>query len=178
MRGILRTPHWVLFTLALCTFLNFSGYVDEVVKIFASGVVMLWTFAVGYYGEQKRRLMGLQRRSLALFQFNSFYTIAFSTAAVFAEGLVVDGAVRPGYEVLSVFFLVGLIYLVFAAIHVVVFSARTIAEVEQEGPVAFSGYFGKLLMLLFFAIGVWMLQPVVKRYLIEEYDEVNPFESI
>lgn len=178
MRGILRTPHWVLFTMSLCTFLNFPGYVDEGVKIFASGVIVLWTYAVGFYGERKRRLIGLQPWNLALFQFNSFYTLVFTTAAMFAEPFLVEGSTPAGYEVVFMVFAIGIIYLVFAAIHVVVFAARTIAEVEYAGPVTFSGYFSKLLMLLFFAIGVWMIQPIVKRHLVDEYDEVNPFDSI
>ena len=177
MRNILRLDHWILFILALASFLNFSGYVDEIIKVIASSVLILWTFSVGYYGEQKRRLMGLPPKKLAFFQFNSFFTL------IFGHVIFMDQQVRASDSAAYIQFVlliggIAVLYFLFAAIHMVVFAARTFAEVEEERPVAFSGYFSRILMMIFFAIGVWMLQPRVKRYLIEEYDEVNPFESI
>lgn len=179
MRGILRTPHWVLFTLAIASVLTLPAVLNEVVKVFASSVTFLWIFSVGYYGEQKRRLMKLEPKPLAFFQFNSFYVLIFGNLLILLERMLTDNAETPaGMEMLFLFIGLGSLYFFFALVYMIIFSARTIAEVEHGAPLTFSGYATRFLMLLFFAIGVWMIQPIVKRYLVEEYDDVNPFESI
>jgi hypothetical protein len=179
MRKILFLKAWQLFVIVLVTYLPLPSPIGEIVGLSAAVTITLWQYSVGYYGEQKLRLMGIAPKNLLLFQVNCIYIIAVVILSVVAlVFLQSDSQSVTQFESWMIILIVLFLYLVFAAIQVLIFTSQTLAELEIGKPASFREFRLNLLLFVIFVVGVWILTPKVRRYLVEEYNDVNPFESI
>lgn len=74
---------------------------------------------------------------------------------------------------ISVMMLLGLIMFGFS-IYIYVFTARTFKTCELQQKVTFGDYVGEFFLLMFWFIGIWIIQPKVNRFMEEDWnDEVT-----
>ena len=121
--------------------------------------------------------MGIAPKNLLFYQVNNLYLAAmvFFLFTVFIYWGP-ENINRAGIWIALVVIL--LLYAIFAAFQILFFTSQTLAELETGKPASFKDYRLNLLLFIVFIVGAWILVPKVRKYLVEEYDEVNPFESI
>jgi hypothetical protein len=179
MKKILTLKHWQLFLVSITGYLILPSPFEEITGLISLGVLTVWEYSIGYYGEQRLRLMGLPRKNLSLYQVNTLFLLVVGTCVIFLSSYMENNFQGINYpEEWVITFVMLAIYLIYAAIQILVFNARTITELESREPAGFNDFFSNLLLFLFFPIGVWFLVPKVKKQLVDEYDEANLFESI
>ena len=71
-----------------------------------------------------------------------------------------------------------ILYAIFAVFQVIIFASQTLAELEIGKPAGIRQFGLNLVLFVVFIVGLWLLAPKVRKYLVDEYHEVNPFESI
>ena len=59
------------------------------------------------------------------------------------------------------------LYMFFALFQTIVFACKTLTSIELKKEVKFSDYLVNLILILFFIIGVWVLQPKITKLIVE-----------
>jgi len=86
---------------------------------------------------------------------------------VFAYTIIIVAGVGKSYlAFLPLFQLVAL----FCVFYIFYFNAKSLKAVELQRPVTFGDYIGEFFLLLFFPIGVWIIQPRINK-IFEEKEE-------
>jgi hypothetical protein len=105
--------------------------------------------------------------ALALFWF-------FSIIGIFPYGSIHTGENIPpliGFLPL-IFFPIHFFYL-FCTIYSMYFTARTIKTAELQKAVRFDEYIGEFFLIMFFPIGVWILQPRINKIIADDINNLN-----
>lgn len=86
--------------------------------------------------------------------------LLFSNATQFPNALVAEDNQVPG-----AFFLIVPIHLfsMFCMFYCLYFNSKALRAAELQRPVVFSDYAGEFLLLWFFPIGIWVIQPRINR---------------
>ncbi len=173
MKILLYLKHWQLFALLLFipmiikAGLSVAGIPQPIVAAVSAPLLVLtfgiWLFTIGT--QLHRKLPEPLRESLTLFYISLFLSLAYiALFLLMAAGLVPGLTLINDPSPLSIFvFLVlhlsamaGMLYC-FAQI------AKFIRAIELQRPVVFRDYASEFIMIWFFPIGIWLLQPRINK---------------
>jgi len=135
-----------------------------IVMLAMAGTLLGWFYAVGT-GLQKRLPEEL-RQSTGFFKVAIFVPALYIAAILGFMAVVMNGNIDttfPGSNFLVLIILVVHLFSMFCMFYILNFVAKTIKTAELQRRVTFSDYVGEGLMIWFFPIGVWMIQPTVNR---------------
>lgn len=165
MKRLLSYRHWQLFLLIfICGAWTSPSPLKEIINGIAVVTFTLWLYAIGVYGHERLTALGLKPMNLRLFKFNTilvgcFLVLGLAWSAT--EGPVDYHSETIGAgDILAT--LLG-VYLVFAMVQTVVFACKLLAKLELGREVTLGDYINNLLLIFFFFIGIWWLQPKVNR---------------
>jgi hypothetical protein len=167
MRKFLTLKHWHLFLLiVICGAWTSPSPLKEIINSIAVLTFSLWIYAIGVYGQEKIAQLGLSPMNVKLFKINAFIMGLF-----FIIGLFFFSETEPTTSDTFELEDIPVLYLFFAIFQTIIFACKTLSKVELRKEVSFGDYFPNLLLLFFFFIGVWFLQPKVNRF-ITNHEEV------
>jgi hypothetical protein len=166
MKKLLFYKHWQLFLLIfICGAWISPSPVQEIINGVSVVTFTLWIYAIGVYGQERIAELGLKSMNLKLFKVNviivgTFFLVGLVYSAIKGE---VNQATTSTLESKSIPYIASGLYLTFAMIQTIIFACKTIAKLEYKREVSFGDYFNKLLLMFFFFVGIWFLQPKVNR---------------
>jgi hypothetical protein len=175
MKKILTFKHWQLFLLIfICGAWTSPGPLVEIVKSIAVVTFTLWIYAIGVYGQKRIAALGLKPMNLKLFKINtvivsSFFLIGLAYLAIYGE---VNHTRTNTFELKDIVYIPCQLYFAFAMVQPILFICKMIAKIEYKREVTFFDCINNFLLLFFFFIGVWFLQPKVNN-LIARKEDVN-----
>lgn len=159
MKKLLTLKHWQLFMLlaALGLWSKDIGFLNTL-SFLALITFILWVFAIGYYGQELIKRLGLKDMNVSLFKAN----IAFIISVVILNKLYpflsssVSDVLNYALPILTILgFLAGA--------HVFLFASKTLTKAEYQREVVFDDYFTNFLYMAGFIIGIWFIQPKINR---------------
>jgi len=172
MRKFLTLKHWHLFLLIfICGAWISPSPLKEIINTIAVVTFTLWIYAIGVYGQEKIAQLGLRPMNVKLFKINVLIVGVF-----FLIGLFFFNNSDPStgtIELKDIPLILGGLYLFFAIFQTIIFACKIIAKIELRKEVSFGDYFPNLLLLFFFFIGVWILQPKVNKFFTTTEDVVQ-----
>jgi hypothetical protein len=175
MKKLLTFRHWQLFLLiGICGAWTSPGPLVEIVKSVAVVTFTLWIYAIGFYGQERIAALGLKPMNLKLFKANtvivgSFFLIMLAFFAIHGD---VDPVRSNTFELKDIICIPFELYFVFAMGQPVFFACKTITKIEYKREVSFFDCVNNFLLMFFFFIGIWFLQPKVNK-LIARKEEVS-----
>lgn len=89
---------------------------------------------------------------------------AYIAIIIYSDG---SGMTFTGFAAIPMF------YVLYAVIYVFLFPARVLKSVEIRNKASFSEYIGYVLMMVFWPIGIWFLQPRINKIVEAEPSEEN-----
>lgn len=125
-----------------------------------------WLGAIGMFLNRRNRPS--KSGPARFFQFALGYTALYLVALdVFVSGtspLVRVSGAEPmsTFRTLNFYFTLPLVAIL-CALYAFYFAAKNLAMAEKSGPVKFRDYAGPLLLIWFFPLGVWFVQPGINR---------------
>lgn len=155
----LSAKHWQIFLILLIgSFLiNFTIEFDLTLTVLLRAVGILiyysWYLFIGHglfeYLPKKIEL------NYNLFVTNFFvWMAAYVAIIIYSDG---SGMTFTGLAAIPMF------YVLYAIVHVFLFPARVLKSVEIKHKASFSQYIFHVLMMIFWPIGVWFLQPRINK---------------
>ena len=163
MSRLLIFKHWHLFLLIfICGAWTSPSPLKEIINSIAVVTFSLWVYAIGVYGQERIAELGLKSMNVKLFKINVLIVSAFILAGLFYISNF-ETTQSDNYELADVPFSIAGLYLTFAIPQTIIFVAKTIAKIELRKEVTFGDYVSNLLLIFFFFIGVWILQPKVNK---------------
>jgi hypothetical protein len=171
MKKLLSFKHWQLFLLIfICGAWTSPSPLKEIINGVAVVTFTLWIYAIGVYGQDRIVELGLKPMNLKLFKTNvvivgAFFFVGLLFSAIQGE---VSQTTSDTFELKDILYSIGGLYLVFALVQTIVFVCKTIAKLEFRREVSFGDYFNNLLLMFFFFVGIWFLQPKINRLIAAE----------
>jgi len=173
MKKLLSFKHWQLFLLIfICGAWTSPSPLKEIINSVAVVTFTLWIYAIGVYGQDRISELGLKTMNVKLFKANviiigSLFLIALVYSAAQPEANEVNNVTNT-LEPTDIIYIAAGLYLFFAMVQTIVFACKTIAKLELRREVSFGDYFNNLLLMFFFFVGIWFLQPKVNRLIATE----------
>lgn len=171
MKKLLSFKHWQLFLLIfICGAWTSPSPLKEIINGIAVVTFTLWIYAIGVYGQDRIAELGLKPMNIKFFKINviavgAFFIIGLALSAILGE---VNQTNTETFDFKEVLYTIGGLYLAFAMVQTIVFACKTIAKLEFRREVSFGDYFNNLLLMFFFFVGIWFLQPKITRLLATE----------
>lgn len=177
MKKLLSFKHWQLFLLIfICGAWTSPSPLKEIINTVAVVTFTFWIYAIGTYGQDRIAELGLKTMNVKLFKTNVIILgILFLIILIYSATLpevAETNNVTNTFEAKDILNIIGGLYFVFAVFQTIIFACKTIAKIELRREVAFGDYFTNLLLMFFFFIGVWILQPKINRLIATEEQEV------
>ncbi len=157
MRAFLTLPVWVIFLVSVLgvflSQLSESTLINQLLVIGGLGMYLLYPFSVAIYLQDylpKKIVL-----NVGLFMFNVFFFIGLR---IFSSIILEGGQWKAtGFSAIPFF------YAFYAMLHVLAFPAKTIKTIELGKKASLGDYLGDFFLILFLPIGIWFLQPRVKK---------------
>ncbi|TDW99379.1 hypothetical protein [Dinghuibacter silviterrae] len=185
MSFFLRAKHWQIFVLVVGpAFISFAILVAAMIifkrfellpwfflpMVLVNIVQYCWFFIVG--NKLYRNLPGKVRLSRGLFGFCAIYPCLYVLffaavwAPLFFRGMLIsNGDTNPlAFLVIFPFHFLAAICTLF----VFYFAAKALRSVELQKPARSSDYIGDFFLMVFFIVGVWVLQPRINKIFDEQ----------
>lgn len=128
-----------------------------------------WTWAAGNILND--RLPEELKLNTVFFKVCFFYPIVYFLLII----ILVLTVIYPGME-FSPFIFLGLapfhLFAIFCSFYCYYFVARVIKTNELDRPATASDYIGEIVMIWFFFIGIWFLQPKINKMINDSHDEI------
>ena len=180
MRTFLTMKHWQLFLLLIGVpligeiimiaaaienrgLLYFLVYLPILVVI-SLGLFFAWFYSLGT--NLFKKLPASAGMSLTRFKLFFFVPLVYIGAiGVLMPLLILTGSsdsIHPGPGVFLLIFPIH-IFSMFCIFYCLYFISKALKAVEIQRPVVFSDYAGEFLLLWFFPIGIWIIQPRINR---------------
>src|SRR5882724_8232672 len=159
MKWMRKLKHWQVFLILLtATFIN-SFKVEEnqvftsILSLIGGLIYFSWWLAVGR-GLFQRLPTGINL-NYNFFIVNAFvWLIAYATVMLLSDG---QGMTFSGLEAIPGF------YVFFAFLHFLMFPVRVLKSIENKKKASIRECIGDFLLLVFFPIGTWFLQPRINK---------------
>ena len=156
MNKILFIKHWQLFLLVVLTgFWVSPSPLKEIINMISIITFTIWAYAIVVQGQEKLQKFGYCK-NLIFFKSNIVLIATTMTVSLFISDELES-------TIMVIFLILFSIYLLFAIFYCIYLVAKTIKSVEMNKKAGFKDYNGYLLLIFFFFIGVWVLQPKVNR---------------
>ena len=173
MRKLLTLKHWHLFLLVfICGAWTSPSPLKEIINSIATVTFSLWIYAISIFGQERIAELGLKPMNVTLFKINCVIVAAFLLFAFIASPNF-EPTRSETVEAKDIPLILGALYLFFAIFQVLFFACKTIAKIELRREVAFGDYFTNVILMCFFFIGVWILQPKINRLFTSNEDVVQ-----
>lgn len=163
MKKLLTLKHWHLFLfIFICGAWISPSPLKEIMNTIAVVTFTLWIYAIGVYGQERIAELELSPMNVELFKINVLVVGVFFLIGLF----FFNSELRTSdtIELKDILLMLSGLYLFFAIFQTIIFACKTIAKIELRKEVSFSDYFTNLLLMFFFFIGVWILQPKVNKF--------------
>jgi hypothetical protein len=171
MKKLLSFKHWQLFLLIfICGAWTSPSPLKEIINGVAVVTFTLWIYAVGVYAQDRIAELGLKPMNLKLFKANVIIVSAVLFIALLFSAIQgeVQQTASDTFDVKDILYTIGGLYFAFAMVQTVIFACKTIAKIEYRREVAFGDYFNNLLLMFFFFVGIWFLQPKINKLIAPE----------
>jgi hypothetical protein len=177
MKKLLSFKHWQLFLLIfICGAWTSPSPLKEIINSVAVVKFTLWIYAIGVYGQDRIAELGLKTMNVKLYKTNVIVlAILFLVILIYSvtqPEVAEANNVTNTFEAKDIVNIIGGLYFVFAVFQTIIFACKTIAKIELRREVAFGDYFTNLILMFFFFVGIWILQPKINRLIatIEEQE--------
>jgi hypothetical protein len=183
MKILLRLKHWQLFILLIAMpivmdliFIGTNIFSNNdpsplatillIVIIFSLCLFFAWFYALGTNLHKKLP----ESAEMNLTKFKIFLLVPFvfilliCLFMVFMVNNSITGEEPPtiGLWILAILIPIDL-FSIFCIFYCLYFNAKALKAVEMQRPVEFSDYVGEFFSLLFFPIGIWIIQPKINK---------------
>lgn len=173
MNLFLKIPHWGLFLLLLVLlvlgfpFVLFGPFLGVRVLIslvyfeflfLPSAIVIGWFFSMGKMLYNLHDSAGREKTSYKLFRFNILFIFSYLVLFYVSAFVIMDENLLHSPIILPLH-----LYAVYALFYGGYFVSRNLATAENKGS-GIGDYIGYLLLLVFFPIGMWVIQPKINRF--------------
>jgi nitrate reductase gamma subunit len=163
MRKFLTLKHWHLFLLIfICGAWISPSPLREIINTIAVVTFTLWIYAIGVYGQERIVELGLNPMNVKLFKINLLVVGVFFLIRFFLFNS--EPTTSETIELKDITLILGGLYSFFAVLQIIIFACKTIAKIELRKEVSFGDYFTNFLLIFFFPIGIWILQPKVNKF--------------
>ncbi|WP_179321168.1 hypothetical protein [Winogradskyella helgolandensis] len=168
MKKILKFKHWQLFILIVLTAAWSSpSPLQEIIRFIGLITFLIWTYAIGIYGQEKLEYLKLPTLDTKLFKINIIlFPILLIVSFLLSPEQTVENT-QPEFNTQTILLMPITLYMFFAFFQTIVFSCKTLAIIELKRAVKFSDYLVNLILTLFLIIGVWILQPKITKLIAE-----------
>ncbi|NRR93560.1 hypothetical protein HSX10_18460 [Winogradskyella undariae] len=168
MKKILKFKHWQLFILIVLTAAWSSpSPLQEIIRFIGLITFLIWTYAIGIYGQEKLEYLKLPTLDTKLFKINIIlFPILLIVSFLLSPEQTVENT-QPEFNTQTILLMPITLYMFFAFFQTIVFSCKTLAIIELKREVKFSDYLVNLILTLFLIIGVWILQPKITKLIAE-----------
>ncbi|AHM59328.1 hypothetical protein D770_05305 [Flammeovirgaceae bacterium 311] len=163
MKFILTAKHWQLFLILLFgMFLNNftvegAPLVNTMLTVLGFLIIYTWPLVLGI--ELHRYLPERIEISSTLFLINGMISLcAYCIIIIISDG---QGMTFTGWSALPAF------YGFYAFLHLLAFPAKVLKSIEHGKKASFPDYLGYFIMILFWPIGIWFIQPRINKTVIE-----------
>jgi hypothetical protein len=178
MKKLLYFKSWQLFILIfICGAWVSPSPLKEFINSVGVVTFALWIYAIGVYGQYRIAELGLKMMNVKLFKANVIFVAAFWLIVLiyYTTHAPINEVKKPTdtFQPIYIIFRVAFLYLIFAVFQTIIFACKTIAKIELRREVSFGDYFTNLLLMAFFFIGIWILQPKISRLIGMEKQEVS-----
>ena len=150
---------------------------NEFVEVLAWLTFLLWNFSVVIYGEEKMRDLGLKPVGTKFFRALWWFALIWMLCWIFTNLTIpVFLATAPVAKRIEIVLTAGSLLWSLSILFIIGFTTRTLCVTEFRRKVGVKDCFSTFCEILFFPIGIWFLQPRVRKLLAEEHAflEVNP----
>ena len=171
MKKLLSFKHWQLFLLIfICGAWISPSPFKEIINGVAVVTFTLWIYSIGIYGQDRIAELGLKPMNLKLFKANVIIVGVVLFISLFFSAIQgqVSQTTANSFELKDILYTVGGLYVTYAMVQTVIVACKTIAKIEYKREVSFGDYFNNLLLMLFFFVGIWFLQPKINRLIANE----------
>lgn len=145
-------------------------YVLPILMIPSIGIFFLWFWSIG---------VGLHKRlpedsSLNIKKFKiAFFIPLFYILFIIINGVLSNQSFFSDFlEIILVLTVIVHLLSMFCMFYLIYFCSKTIKSIELDKEALLSDYLSEFLLICFFVIGIWILQPRVNRIL-NEVTEIN-----
>ena len=156
MRKILSLQHWQLFLLISIRIWTPPSPFELITSVIAGATVLTWLYSVVIYGAKKAEQRGVfYSLNLKFFKLNMIILIFFFSGLTSVS--------HYGFDVPKLIIQACTLYTVFGTFYSMAAAAKSITSLTQDRDVPFKDYFLVFIMILFFLVGVWVIQPKVNK---------------
>mgnify|MGYP000007594180 FL=1 len=168
MKKILEFKHWHLFILIVLTGAWTSpSPLKEIINSVALVTFLIWIYAIGIYGQEKLEYLKLPTLNSKFFKINIIlFPILLILSFLLSPEQTAENT-QAEFNAQTIVLIPISLYMFFALFQTIVFSCKTLAMIELKREVNFSDYLVNFILMLFFIIGVWILQPKVTKLIAE-----------
>ena len=139
----------------------------------------LWSLAIGLQPKVPVQVPMKTRKFKTFFLFQISYLILFSVGiSVFISSMstMIESTEVPNLSVIGVVFVIVFplhLFMMFCTIYCMYFAAKTIKTAELQREVSFGEFIGEFILIWFYVIGVWFIQPQVNKLIEPKPKETN-----
>ena len=164
MKSILTFKPWLLFLLMVIPGAWSSpSPLNEIIHLIGIATWTVWIYSIGFWGQEVVAKLGLPALNMRLFTINCMLIpFSFVIFIFFVFNQTADNT-PSGIIIQSIVLILAPFHLIVAILHTAFFACKTFATIELNREVTFGDYAGNFMLMLFFFIGVWIIQPKVTR---------------
>ncbi|HET6225858.1 MAG TPA: hypothetical protein VFF27_06235 [Bacteroidia bacterium] len=169
MKHILALKHWHLFIILWVLFRwPTHSPSRDFFHFLGACVFFWWIYAIGVYGQQQLKRIGLATSKTVFFKLQIIASILFFALMKIA---LLAPLLPDALSFLDAYLLVGIllgICLIATTIYTVLFSIKTLTILEMKKKVVASDYIFSFILVFLFLSGVWVLQPKANRLIYKQ----------
>lgn len=164
MRIFLNLKHWQLFILIfICgSWVSPSPY-KEIINSIALITFLGWIFSISKYGQEKIQIENLPNVENKLFNIN---LVLVPTILIISQ--IIKSILRleeqHEFTPIDLIFIFLSIYVLYSIITSLIYISKIISILELKREVKLSDYIGNFFLIIFFFVGIWILQPKIKKF--------------
>ena len=166
MKSVLTAKHWQIFLFLMFAMVlgNFTvegqSLLNTISKIIGAVILLAWPFILGL--ELYRYLPERIELGNTLIIINGLLIILSAIALVIISNGQEMNYSGSGLKALPVF------YFIFAILHILFFPGKVLRSIELGHKASFGDYIGYGVLIWFWPIGIWFLQPKVNKVVKEQ----------
>lgn len=140
---------------------------EEIINSIALVTFLIWIYSIGIYGQAKLKSLNLPTLNTKFFKINIvLFPILLIISFLLSPEQTTENT-QAEFNTQTILLIPISIYMFFAFFQTIIFSCKTLAMIELKREVKFSDYFVNLILILFFIIGIWILQPKITKLIAE-----------
>ncbi|HEY5746134.1 MAG TPA: hypothetical protein VIU12_08670 [Chryseolinea sp.] len=169
MKFFLTAKHWQIFIL-LCIGIAINSFtivgqpeITTVLRVTGLLISFSWQLSVGH--GLYNFLPAKVEMNYNLFVINWFvFIVAYCAVLIFSDG---EGMIFTGVAALPMF------YVAYAFVHILIFPGRLLTSVEMRKEAAFGDYIVTVVLMFFWPIGIWFIQPRINEVVEEKTQQIS-----